>query len=253
MPLTEKAMEYWDDVSNLRDDIDWSALRADYNPGRFMQPEFTRFKNDGSELFVNLQDNSALLRIDVASGQAKSISGYGLKPWTSGTGIDILDDGGCDQFVTNPALYSLRSPDGFDVVTIDGTTYILTADEGSDFDFGDYEEKTSAGDLFNGNVLGQRNFVASPSLFDTNSSSTGDSAPFNFDCEDNGLDWCASDIEITLGSAAVDYTNVTSPVVERVVLFGGRGISIFQVPNAIDDEIVPVWDSVRTVSFLVDH
>jgi hypothetical protein len=32
MPLTLKSMEYWDDFSDLRDDIDWSAIRAQYNP-----------------------------------------------------------------------------------------------------------------------------------------------------------------------------------------------------------------------------
>jgi hypothetical protein len=244
MPLTEKAMEYWDDVSNIRDDIDWEALRADYNPGRFMQPEFQRFSDDGRELYVNLQENSALLRIDIASGEVKSISGYGLKPWTDGAGVDIIDDGSCDLLVTNPVLYSLRAPDGIDVATIDGTTYVLTADEGSDFGFGDYEEKVEAGDLFSGTILGQRNFVASPSFFDTSSSATGDSAPFNSACEDNGLVWCASGIEITMGSSAVNYANASAPIVERVVMFGGRGIGIFKVPDAIDDELEFVWDSV---------
>jgi len=250
MPLTEKAMEYWDDVSNLRDDIDWAALRSDYNPGRFMQPEFTRFSEDGKELYVNLQQNLALLRIDVASAEAKSISGYGLKPWTSGDGIDIIEDGGCDLLVTNPVLYSLRAPDGFDVAVIDGTTYVLTADEGSDFDFGEFEEKTGAADLFSGTALGQQNFVASASFFNTVSSSTGDSAPFNSACEENGLEWCASDIEITMGSAAVNYTNATAPLIERVVLFGGGGISIFKVPTAIDGELDPVWDSVSRIAVL---
>lgn len=248
-------MEYWDDFSNLRDDIDWAPLRQDYNPGRFMQPEFTRFSEDGSELYVNLQKNSALVRINVESAEAKSISGYGLKPWTTGTGVDIIDDGGCDLLVTNEALYSLPAPDGFDVATIDGVTYILTANEGSDFDLGEYEEKTKAGELFNGLVLGQRNFVASPSLFNNASSATGSSAPFNSACEDNDLDWCASDIEITMGSAAVNYANASAPVVERVVLFGGRGISIFKVPEDIETELDLVWDSVssRTCHVEVDQ
>ena len=250
MPPTENAMTYWDDVSNLRDEIDWSNLRGGqaYNPGRFMQPEYTRFSEDGKELYVNLQENSALLRIDLASAEAKSISGCGLKSWATGDGIDIVQDGGCDRLVTNPVLYSLRAPDGFDVVVIDGTTYILTADEGSDFDFGPFEEKIEAGDLFSGTVLGQRNFVASQAFFNSNSSSTGDTAPFNGKCEDNVLEWCASNIEITMGSAAVNYSDPTAPVMERVVLFGGRGISIFKVPESIDGELEPVWDSVITRS-----
>jgi hypothetical protein len=243
MPLTEKALEYWDENSNLADEIDWSSIRADYNPGIFMQPEFIQFSHDGTQLFVNLQQNSALVRIDVASATAEAIDGYGLKEWTTGAGIDIIKDGGCDQFVTSPVLYSNRKPDGIATIEIDGVDYVLTADEGSDADYGPYEEKMDAGDLFNGVTLGQRNFVASPAFFNTTDSAQGQTAPFNSDCEDNGLPWCADGLEITIGSDAVDYSDPTAPVVEKVVALGGRGISIYKLPGSYDAEIEFIWDS----------
>lgn len=243
MPLTLNALEYWDEYSEIRDDVDWEEVRDQYDPALFMQPEFMLFSDDSSELFVNLQENSALLRVDVATASAKSIDGYGLKEWTTGDGIDIIKDSGCETFVTNPVLYSTRAPDGIAVVEIDETVFILTADEGSDQDYGEYEEKMGAGDLFDGLVLGQRQFVAADGLFNTTNSSIGLTANFNSQCEANGLEWCADGLDISLGSSGVNYTNPAQPVVERVVAFGGRGISIFRIPRSFNEGIDRVWDS----------
>jgi hypothetical protein len=135
MPLTLKAMEYWDLHSNIADEVDWTTVRAQYNPGLFLEPEFMAFTDDGTQLFVNLQENSALLRVNVETGLASSVDGYGLKSWTKSAdneGIDILKDDGCSEFVQNDALYSVRAPDGMALVTIDGEYYVLTADEGDD-------------------------------------------------------------------------------------------------------------------------
>jgi hypothetical protein len=257
MPLSLDAMTYWDDFSNLREDINWTEVRQNYNPAFFFMPENLIFSDDSKTLFVNLQDNSALVRVEVSSAQAKVIDGYGLKEWspTSGRGIDIIKDGGCSKYASNPALYTTFATDGFDVVTIDGTTYLLTADEGTDADFGPYEEKIDSADLFAGTAISARRMVAESALFNTNSSSAGFSAHFNSDCEDNGLDWC-SNFAMSLGSSAVDYSDPAAPVIKKIVGFGSRGISIFKVPASYDEAISLVWDSVSTASFylsLVDE
>jgi hypothetical protein len=250
MPLTLKSMEYWDDFSDLRDDIDWSAIRAQYNPAFFFAPEFMQFSQDSSQLYVNLQKNSAFLRIDVATAEAKVIDGYGLKSW-SDNGIDILKDGGCGMYATSPVLYTTRASDGIDTVEIDGVAYVVTADEGTDADFGAYEEKIDAGDLFFGTTLTPRNFVAPASFFSTANSPDGASARFNSECEDNGLSpWCADDFSISLASSAVDYSDPSAPVISKIVGFGGRGISIFRIPDSYEEPIEFVWDSVRLAFYL---
>jgi hypothetical protein len=251
MPLTNKSMEYWDDFSELRDDIDWSAVRAQYNPAFFFAPEFMQFSQDSSQLYVNLQKNSALVRVDVATAEAKVVDGYGLKAW-SGNGIDILKDGGCDVYATSPVLYTLRASDGIDTVEIDGVAYLVTADEGTDADFGAYEEKIDAGDLLLGTTLTQRNFVAPDSFFSTTNSAEGDSARFNSNCVDNSLPWCADSFEISLGSSAVDYSDPSAPVISRIVGFGGRGIAIFRIPDSYEEPIEFVWDSVRIYIYFVE-
>lgn len=127
-------MVYWDKALNLG----WSesgGLLQNYNPAIAFDPEFLAFNNDGTELLLNLQQNSALARISTSTGELLSISGYGLKQMTEGA--DIVDDGEC-RLVTNDCLYFQRTPDGIATVEYEGVDYVFTADEGSDFDLDDY-------------------------------------------------------------------------------------------------------------------
>ncbi|KAG7339560.1 hypothetical protein IV203_025103 [Nitzschia inconspicua] len=242
MPLTKNAMEYW----NNELDLGWDAaggLLEQYNPALIMDPEFMAFNEDGSELYLNLQVNSALVRIDTATGQALSVDGYGLKPATLGTnGFDIVNDGEC-KLVTNPCLFLGKTPDGIFSLQYEGVNYVLTADEGSDFDLDDYEEKFDSQDLFLKNgTFAFNNWTFAEDFLVPGDASKGCTANFNEDCEALGLEWC-SNFEITVGSSAVDYSDPTSPKFERIVGFGGRGISVFRVPESTSEKISLVWDS----------
>lgn len=253
MPLTENALEYWDDYSGIAEDIDWSNIRANYNPGFFMQPEYMAFSHDGAQLLVNLQQNSALVRVDLRTATAQAVDGFGLKPWNV-NGIDIIDsDKSCNKFITNPFLYSNRKPDVIASAEIDGVNFVFTADEGSDDDYGPYEEKMEVGNLLLGTTLGLRSFSAiSESFFSTVSSTQGATALFNSDCPDNGLEsFCANGLEISIGSDAVNFSNPIAPVLEKIVALGGRGIGIYKVPPSYDDEIEFIWDSVRFCWWIV--
>ena len=182
----------------------------------------------------------------MATAQARSVDGYGLKAWAPSSGnegIDLIKDDSCDTFVQSDALYSVRAPDGMALVTIDGVSYVLTADEGDDKEYGQYEEKREAGELFVGAEITERSFTAAVDFFDPTNASVGASRHFNSLCEDSGIAWCASGAEISVGSSAVDYSDPFNPVMDKIVLFGGRGMSIFKVPSNFDDEIEFVWDS----------
>ena len=239
MPLTKKAMQYW---AKAMPGLGWDSaggLIDQYNPALVLDPEFMGFNHDGTELFVGLQENSALARIDTATGNVLSIDGYGLKPITEGAGADILDDGEC-KLVTSPCLYLNRNPDGIDTVQYNGVDYILTANEGSDFDLGDYEEKQDSNDIFTANGgFALANFTFSPEI-------EACRANFAEDCESKGLEWC-SNFELTIGSSAVDYSNTSAPRMTRVVGFGGRGMSIFRLSSNAEESMTLVFDSVSTL------
>ena len=73
MPLTLNAMEYWDDNSDIADDIDFSTARSGYSSDMNLEPEYVVWSADGSKLVVNLQENSAAVLIDVPMPTAPEV------------------------------------------------------------------------------------------------------------------------------------------------------------------------------------
>lgn len=73
MPLSKNAMEYWDDYSDIAGDIDFSAARASYKAADVLQPEWMVWSANEEYLLVNLQENSALIKINVADEIAEDI------------------------------------------------------------------------------------------------------------------------------------------------------------------------------------
>lgn len=80
------------------------------------------------------------------------------------------------------------------------------------------------------------------SVFDPNVALGGyNAALFNAECE--GID-CVGDVKISLGSSAIDYeVDPTNPVFERMVLFGGRGWTIYELPDNPRALLKLVYDS----------
>jgi hypothetical protein len=252
LPLTKKSATYWNTEAYDSDEptYGWEGTNGfieKFNPAITMDPEFFAFNENGSELYVNLQQNSALVRVDTSTGVAQSVDGYGLKHFgASSLGVDIVKDGQC-TFVTSECLYLSRTPDAIATVDYEGTQYILTADEGSDFDIGPFEEVRDTADLFGVNATFLHSgFTFDPSFFVPGDSTAGCTANFQADCEDNlaaGLvDWC-SNLEVTIGSSAVNYDTVGSPKMNKIVGIGGRGIAIFRLPSDPTGRMTQVFDS----------
>jgi hypothetical protein len=149
------------------------------------------------------------------------------------------------KFISGEYLYAMRLPDATDSLELDGVRYIFTADEGTDFDSDDYEEKYGAGDIFVGNTLALKGFMAPTTFFDPANPQSIPTARFNKECE-NLLDNvnCLDGVAISVESAGVNYANPEAPVIEKIVLFVGRGMSVYKVPESYDEPIEFIWDSV---------
>lgn len=252
MPLTLEILQYYKAAGTLElEDFTLDFLIDNWNSAIALDPEFMAFNNDGTELYLNLQDNSALVRIDTESATAVAIDSYTLKEYSNaatGPKLDLVTDGACTRTVTAPCLALARTPDGIATVEVDGVNYVLTADEGSDYGLDEYEEKIDAKDMFTGSTLGLTGFTAPTTVFDpADPMGVGCAANFNSDCDTSTVPggWCAGDFEMTLGSSAVDYTDPSAPVLNKIIGFGGRGVSIFKVPSSATESISLVWDSVR--------
>ena len=93
-----------------------------------LEPEWLVWSADEKYVLVNLQENAALVKVDVESGVAEDIYSYGLKSWEE-TPIDIIEDDGCDTMPTVAGLFSVRTPDSITTIIVGDKTYIATANE----------------------------------------------------------------------------------------------------------------------------
>lgn len=69
LPLSRNAMIYWSAALGL----DFSAAIESYTPDSMLEPEYLAFSEDEGKIFVNLQENNALVVIDVESNTATDI------------------------------------------------------------------------------------------------------------------------------------------------------------------------------------
>lgn len=228
LPLSKNAMEYWDDHSSVNANLDFSSARASYTAMTNLEPEYLGWSYDGMTLYVNMQENNAVAEVAVPASGTPSLTAIhplGLKDW-SATPIDVESDGQC-VLKTHAGLWSARMPDSIAVVNVDGTDYVVTANEGDDKDYGDFEEKWKASDLLDDSGNPKEGTM------------TIDTATKDHYVAQNG-NGANKKRRITVGSAGVDYSNPQAPNIHRLVLFGGRGITIYRHDaNALTE----VWDS----------
>ncbi|KAL7427677.1 LOW QUALITY PROTEIN: hypothetical protein ACHAXH_003770 [Discostella pseudostelligera] len=189
----------------------------------------------------SLQENCALVKINVANAVAVDIYSYGLKSWEE-TPIDIIEDDGCSSMPTVEGLYSLRSPDAIKLVTVGEDIYIITANEGDDVAYGAFEERVKASSIFDGTSLKFSGLTADSAIFDAASPMSGQSKYFNKKCGSlaESPAWCAKSMRLTVGSESIDYSNPTAPNFKKLVAIGGRGLSIYKFT---DEGLEMVWDS----------
>ncbi|MDD1827697.1 choice-of-anchor I family protein [Photobacterium sp. ZSDE20] len=100
-----------------------------------LEPEYLTFADNG-KLYVALQENNALAAIDVETTEVDAILGLGGKPWDTAQ----LDASNKDKNIGNLQSYAmlegLYMPDSITSYSVDGNTYIVTANEGDGREYG---------------------------------------------------------------------------------------------------------------------
>jgi hypothetical protein len=70
LPLALNAMIYFNASSPA---IDFSAAIADYSPADVLEPEYLTWSGDESKIYVDLQENNAMVIADVESNTLEGI------------------------------------------------------------------------------------------------------------------------------------------------------------------------------------
>jgi DNA-binding beta-propeller fold protein YncE len=114
-----------------------AALRAQgvrIFPGKTVaqdvEPEYIAISDDSKTAYVALQENNALAKLDLVTGEFTALVGLGYKDHSlPGNELDASDrDGGVN--IRNWPVRGLYMPDAIATFTANGETYIISANEG---------------------------------------------------------------------------------------------------------------------------
>ncbi len=112
-----------------------------------VEPEYLAISPDGKRAWVVLQENNALAIVDVERASLETIVSLGEKPFdTSQSGLDASDvDRGIH--IAQYPVRGLYQPDGIATFSIDGETFLITANEGDHRKYAGFREDSRVADL----------------------------------------------------------------------------------------------------------
>ncbi|MGR5244620.1 choice-of-anchor I family protein [Vibrio sp. PNB23_22_6] len=117
----------------LPSDVRLSAPNA--TVAQDLEPEYLTFAANG-KIYVALQENNAMAIVNPKTKSVEKIVGLGEKSWSDAK----LDASNKDKIIGNfksyPQLVGLYMPDTLDSYSVNGKTYILSANEGDGREYG---------------------------------------------------------------------------------------------------------------------
>lgn len=133
--VTQIGFEQFDGprASELPDSVRISGPNA--SVAQDLEPEYLTFADNG-KIYVALQENNAMAIINPESKSVEKIVGLGEKSWSHAK----LDASNKDKIVGNfksyPQLVGLYMPDTLDSYSVNGKSYIVSANEGDGREYG---------------------------------------------------------------------------------------------------------------------
>lgn len=175
-----------------------------------LEPEYIAVSSDSTKAYVTLQENNAMAVVDLASASITGISALGFKDHSlAGNGLDASDKDDAINIKTWPVM-GMYMPDSVASFTVDGVTYLVTANEGDSRDYDGFSEEARVKDL-----------ELDPEVFAD--ASLQDSANLG-----------RLQVTTTLGQDA------TTGLYSQLYSFGGRSFSVWKDEGGV---VSQVWDS----------
>ncbi|WP_228372735.1 choice-of-anchor I family protein [Demequina maris] len=120
---------------------------ANHPVSRNLEPEYVTIDESSMTAYVTLQENNAIAVVDLHTARVTDILPLGAKDFSiEGNGIDASNKDDAITIQTWP-IYGLYMPDSIASYSVDGETYLVTANEGDAREWGDYEEPVGYDDL----------------------------------------------------------------------------------------------------------
>lgn len=117
------------------------------------EPEYIAVSADSNTAWAVLQENNALAKIDIATATVTDILPLGFKDHgLEGQGLDASDTDGLADIKPWPGVRGLYMPDAMAAFEVDGSPYLVTANEGDARAWGENDSAYWAGDASKGFV-----------------------------------------------------------------------------------------------------
>ena len=118
---------------------DGIVLKKGSAPSVDLEPEYIAVS--GGKAYITLQENNAIAVLDIESQAFEGVYSAGFEDHsTTAIDLDKKDDAYDPQ--TYESLLGIRMPDGIAAFTVEGTTYLVTANEGDAREWGDEDQGT---------------------------------------------------------------------------------------------------------------
>ena len=116
-----------------------------------LEPEYIAVSTNSQTAYITLQENNAVAVLDLTTKQITTLRPLGYSNHTQpGRGLDASDQT-ADVLIANWPIKGMRQPDAINHFEVNGTAYLLTANEGDSRDYSGFSEVVRLG--ANGYVL----------------------------------------------------------------------------------------------------
>ncbi len=136
----ESKLATFEKFDDMRDELlnDKVILMKDAKPSVDLEPEYITVDKASNKAYVSLQEANSIATLDIESGEFISVKGLGFKDHSQdGNEIDVVKDKEIN-IKKEENVYGVYMPDGITLYEVNGKSYILTANEGDEREFGDF-------------------------------------------------------------------------------------------------------------------
>jgi hypothetical protein len=110
-----------------------------------LEPEYIAVSPDSRKAWVTLQENNAIAEIDLTANKVADIWALGTKDLNvPGNGIDASDNNN-EVLIANWPVKAYYTPDGVAHFSVNGSNYLVTANEGDEKEYTGFVERTTVG------------------------------------------------------------------------------------------------------------
>ncbi|MCH9814173.1 MAG: choice-of-anchor I family protein [Epsilonproteobacteria bacterium] len=130
-----------------------SKIKKGAEVARDFEPEYIAVSEDDTMAWVSLQESNAIAKLNLTNNTLESVFGLGFQDFSlPQNALDYKKDDTISIETTPVGVYGMYQPDTIKTVTIAGTPYILTANEGDDRD--DFYEETKKASKLDHTLIG---------------------------------------------------------------------------------------------------